>query len=200
MAFHLQPPIAYPHPMPQTSLHIWITSSPINYLLPQPNTRRKTKMAMAMALRRLSSSIDKPLRPFFNATSLYYMVSSSLSFLLLLNFCNHFLFNPFFYWWVQSSLPNEAVYEKEKPGVTVKLLLKKKKKNSSFILCSFRLKILSLFHFNYYTVAKATECSTWNRWSWNCWHYRAWKSAPMEGTFLSKNFSISFPSNLYHVN
>ncbi|KHG09155.1 Serine hydroxymethyltransferase 1, mitochondrial [Gossypium arboreum] len=47
-------------------------------------------MAMAMALRRLSSSIDKPLRPFFNAPSLYYM----------------------------SSLPNEAVYEKEKPGVT----------------------------------------------------------------------------------
>ncbi|XWS41684.1 hypothetical protein CRYUN_Cryun17cG0103700 [Craigia yunnanensis] len=47
-------------------------------------------MAMAMALRRLSSSIDKPFRPLFSATSLYYM----------------------------SSLPNEAVYEKEKAGVT----------------------------------------------------------------------------------
>ncbi|GLT60692.1 hypothetical protein SLA2020_334480 [Shorea laevis] len=45
-------------------------------------------MAMAMALRRLSSSIDKPLRPLLNSTSLYYM----------------------------SSLPNEAVYEKS--GVT----------------------------------------------------------------------------------
>lgn len=30
---------------------------------------------MAMALRRLSSSIDKPLRPLFNAGSLYYKVS-----------------------------------------------------------------------------------------------------------------------------
>ncbi|KAK6237871.1 hypothetical protein QUC31_003340 [Theobroma cacao] len=47
-------------------------------------------MAMAMALRRLSSSIDKRFRPLYNATSLYYM----------------------------SSLPNEAVYEKEKPGIT----------------------------------------------------------------------------------
>ncbi|KAL9351176.1 hypothetical protein Peur_053856 [Populus x canadensis] len=48
-------------------------------------------VAMTMALRRLSSSIDKPLRPgLFKATSLYYM----------------------------SSLPNEAVYEKEKPGVS----------------------------------------------------------------------------------
>ncbi|KAF2283850.1 hypothetical protein GH714_016531 [Hevea brasiliensis] len=46
-------------------------------------------MAMAMALRRLSSSIDKPIRPLFNATSLYYM----------------------------SSLPDEAVYEKEKSHV-----------------------------------------------------------------------------------
>ncbi|KAJ6428585.1 hypothetical protein OIU84_020295 [Salix udensis] len=48
-------------------------------------------MAIAMALRRLSSSFDKPLRPaLFKSTSLYYM----------------------------SSLPDEAVYEKEKPGVT----------------------------------------------------------------------------------
>ncbi|KAJ6989522.1 serine hydroxymethyltransferase 1 [Populus alba x Populus x berolinensis] len=48
-------------------------------------------MAIAMALRRLPSSFDKPLRPaLFKATSLYYM----------------------------SSLPDEAVYEKEKPGVT----------------------------------------------------------------------------------
>ncbi|KAG5026820.1 hypothetical protein JHK86_022734 [Glycine max] len=47
-------------------------------------------MAMAMALRRLSSSIDKPLRPLFNAGSLYY----------------------------KSSLPDEAVYDKERPGVT----------------------------------------------------------------------------------
>ncbi|KAF2283849.1 hypothetical protein GH714_016524 [Hevea brasiliensis] len=46
-------------------------------------------MAMAMALRRLSSSIDKPIRPLFNATSLYYM----------------------------ASLPDEAVYEKEKSHV-----------------------------------------------------------------------------------
>lgn len=47
-------------------------------------------MAMALALRRLSSFGDKPVRPLFNATSHYYM----------------------------SSLPNEAVYDKEKPGVT----------------------------------------------------------------------------------
>ncbi|XP_065623968.1 serine hydroxymethyltransferase, mitochondrial [Quercus suber] len=47
-------------------------------------------MAMAMALRRLASSIDKPIRPIFNGGSLYYM----------------------------SSLPNEAVYEKEKTRVT----------------------------------------------------------------------------------
>ncbi|KAL1365466.1 hypothetical protein HN51_013485 [Arachis hypogaea] len=47
-------------------------------------------MAMAMALRRLSSSIDKPLRPLFNATSVCY----------------------------KSSLPDEAVYDKERPGVT----------------------------------------------------------------------------------
>ena len=47
-------------------------------------------MAMALALRRLSSSLDKPTRPLFNGSSLYYM----------------------------SSLPNEAVYEKEKNGVT----------------------------------------------------------------------------------
>ncbi|RXI07943.1 hypothetical protein DVH24_014509 [Malus domestica] len=45
-------------------------------------------MAMALALRRLSASGDKSIRPLFNATSHYYM----------------------------SSLPNEAVYEK--PGVT----------------------------------------------------------------------------------
>ncbi|KAL1327445.1 hypothetical protein HN51_037496 [Arachis hypogaea] len=47
-------------------------------------------MAMAMALRRLSSSMDKPLRPLFNATSVCY----------------------------KSSLPDEAVYDKERPGVT----------------------------------------------------------------------------------
>ncbi|XP_008236601.1 PREDICTED: serine hydroxymethyltransferase, mitochondrial [Prunus mume] len=47
-------------------------------------------MAMALALRRLSPFGDKPIRPLFNATSHYYM----------------------------SSLPNEAVYDKEKPGVT----------------------------------------------------------------------------------
>ncbi|XP_031281581.1 serine hydroxymethyltransferase, mitochondrial [Pistacia vera] len=47
-------------------------------------------MAMAMALRRLSSSFDKPIRPLFNGSTLNYM----------------------------SSLPNEAVYEKEKNGVT----------------------------------------------------------------------------------
>ncbi|PON97094.1 Serine hydroxymethyltransferase [Trema orientale] len=46
-------------------------------------------MAMALALRRLSSSVDKSIRPRFNGGSLYYM----------------------------SSLPNEAVYEKEKNGV-----------------------------------------------------------------------------------
>ncbi|WVZ23493.1 hypothetical protein V8G54_002037 [Vigna mungo] len=47
-------------------------------------------MAMAMALRRLSSSIEKPLRPLFNAGSIYF----------------------------KSSLPDEAVYDKERPGVT----------------------------------------------------------------------------------
>ncbi|KAK3411830.1 hypothetical protein EUGRSUZ_I00580 [Eucalyptus grandis] len=48
-------------------------------------------MAMAMALRRLSSSIEKPLRPLINGGgSVCYM----------------------------ASLPNEAVYEKEKNGVT----------------------------------------------------------------------------------
>ncbi|KAH7566792.1 hypothetical protein ACOSP7_023450 [Xanthoceras sorbifolium] len=47
-------------------------------------------MAMAMALRRLSSSIDKPIRPLFSASTLYY----------------------------KSSLPNEAVYEKDKSSVT----------------------------------------------------------------------------------
>ncbi|KAL6968933.1 glycine hydroxymethyltransferase [Sarracenia purpurea var. burkii] len=47
-------------------------------------------MAMAMALRRLSSSVDKPSRRLFNGGSLYYM----------------------------SSLPDEAVYEKEKPHVS----------------------------------------------------------------------------------
>ncbi|KAK9904359.1 hypothetical protein M0R45_000795 [Rubus argutus] len=47
-------------------------------------------MALALALRRLSSSVDKPIRPLFNATSHYYM----------------------------SSLPNEAVYDKEKNGVS----------------------------------------------------------------------------------
>ncbi|KAH7520401.1 hypothetical protein FEM48_Zijuj08G0140000 [Ziziphus jujuba var. spinosa] len=45
---------------------------------------------MAMALRRLSSSVNKQIRPLFNGGSLYYM----------------------------SSLPNEAVYEKEKWRVT----------------------------------------------------------------------------------
>ncbi|XP_060192653.1 serine hydroxymethyltransferase, mitochondrial-like [Lycium barbarum] len=47
-------------------------------------------MAMATALRRLSSSVDKPIKRLHNGGSLYYM----------------------------SSLPNEAVYEKEKNGVT----------------------------------------------------------------------------------
>ncbi|KAM6564022.1 hypothetical protein CsatB_024020 [Cannabis sativa] len=47
-------------------------------------------MAMALALRRLSSSVDKSVRPRINGGSLYYM----------------------------SSLPNEAVYEKEKNGVS----------------------------------------------------------------------------------
>ncbi|KAK4410111.1 Serine hydroxymethyltransferase, mitochondrial [Sesamum angolense] len=47
-------------------------------------------MALAMAVRRLSSSIDKPVKRLSNGGSLYYM----------------------------SSLPNEAVYEKEKTGVT----------------------------------------------------------------------------------
>ncbi|KAL0431415.1 UNVERIFIED_CONTAM: Serine hydroxymethyltransferase, mitochondrial [Sesamum radiatum] len=47
-------------------------------------------MALAMAVRRLSSSIDKPVKRLSNGGSLYYM----------------------------SSLPNEAVYEKERTGVT----------------------------------------------------------------------------------
>ncbi|XP_071733894.1 serine hydroxymethyltransferase 1, mitochondrial [Rutidosis leptorrhynchoides] len=47
-------------------------------------------MAMALALRRLSSSSDKPLQRLFNGGHLYSM----------------------------SSLPSEAVYEKERPGVT----------------------------------------------------------------------------------
>ncbi|KAL6227598.1 hypothetical protein ACLB2K_001555 [Fragaria x ananassa] len=47
-------------------------------------------MGLALALRRLSSSVDNPIRPLFNATSHYYM----------------------------SSLPNEAVYDKEKNGVS----------------------------------------------------------------------------------
>ncbi|GFY99883.1 serine transhydroxymethyltransferase 1 [Actinidia rufa] len=47
-------------------------------------------MAMAMALRRLSSSVDKPIQRLFNGGSVYYM----------------------------TSLPNEAVYEKEKSGVS----------------------------------------------------------------------------------
>ncbi|XP_073286942.1 serine hydroxymethyltransferase, mitochondrial [Primulina huaijiensis] len=46
-------------------------------------------MALAMAVRRLSSSIDKPIKRLQNAGSVYYM----------------------------SSLPSEAVYEKEKNGV-----------------------------------------------------------------------------------
>ncbi|XP_027161710.1 serine hydroxymethyltransferase, mitochondrial [Coffea eugenioides] len=47
-------------------------------------------MAMAMALRRLSSVVDKPIKRLYNGGSLYFM----------------------------SSLPNEAVYDKEKSGVT----------------------------------------------------------------------------------
>ncbi|KAJ6892815.1 hypothetical protein NC651_025890 [Populus alba x Populus x berolinensis] len=64
-----------------------------NHLLASHSLIKEPEMAVAMtmALRRLSSSFDKPLRPaLFKATSLYYM----------------------------SSLPNEAVYEKEKPGVS----------------------------------------------------------------------------------
>lgn len=49
-------------------------------------------MAMAMALRRLSSSIDKPIRPLIRSTSCY-----------------------------MSSLPSEAVDEKERSRVTVSL-------------------------------------------------------------------------------
>ncbi|KAF5958357.1 hypothetical protein HYC85_005582 [Camellia sinensis] len=49
-------------------------------------------MAMALALRRLSSSAEKPIQRLINGGSLYYM----------------------------SSLPNEAVYEKEKCRVSVK--------------------------------------------------------------------------------
>ncbi|CAK8540398.1 unnamed protein product [Lathyrus sativus] len=47
-------------------------------------------MAMAMALRKLSSSVNKSSRPLFSASSLYY----------------------------KSSLPDEAVYDKENPRVT----------------------------------------------------------------------------------
>ncbi|XP_015065737.1 serine hydroxymethyltransferase, mitochondrial [Solanum pennellii] len=46
-------------------------------------------MAMAIALRRLSATIDKPVKSLYNGGSIYYM----------------------------SSLPNEAVYDKEKSGV-----------------------------------------------------------------------------------
>jgi hypothetical protein len=35
-------------------------------------------MALALALRRLSSSVEKPIRPLLNATSHYYMVLNSL--------------------------------------------------------------------------------------------------------------------------
>ena len=94
-------------------------------------------MAIAMALRRLSSSFDKPLRPaLFKATSLYYMV---ILFLFLYGFKSiHVVFFLLLFPWkliknqtgserlkrwfsiLQSSLPDEAVYEKEKPGVTVR--------------------------------------------------------------------------------
>ncbi|KAK9949305.1 hypothetical protein M0R45_004837 [Rubus argutus] len=47
-------------------------------------------MALVLVLRRLSYSMDKPIRPLFNANPQYYM----------------------------SSLPNEAVYDKEENGVT----------------------------------------------------------------------------------
>ncbi|MCI47106.1 serine hydroxymethyltransferase mitochondrial-like, partial [Trifolium medium] len=47
-------------------------------------------MAMAMALRRLSTSINKSPRPLFSASSVYY----------------------------KSSLPDEAVYDKENSRVT----------------------------------------------------------------------------------
>ncbi|KAL2551705.1 Serine hydroxymethyltransferase 1 [Forsythia ovata] len=47
-------------------------------------------MALAVALRRLSSTVDKPVKRIYNGGSVYYM----------------------------SSLPNEAVYEKEKNGVS----------------------------------------------------------------------------------
>jgi hypothetical protein len=55
-------------------------------------------MAIAMALRRLPSSFDKPLRPaLFKATSLYYMVISfSLSLSLSMNLFLNLLLSLFF--------------------------------------------------------------------------------------------------------
>jgi hypothetical protein len=50
---------------------------------------------MAMALRRIASSVDKPIRPIFNGASLYYMVLSvALSFFgCLISSFSHNLFS-----------------------------------------------------------------------------------------------------------
>ena len=77
-------------------------------------------MAMAMALRKHSNSVNKTIRNAFNGGSLYYMVCS-LSLSLSLSLCACVC-------WIllvdcmtlvlllsdQSSLPNEAVYDREK--------------------------------------------------------------------------------------
>ena len=62
----------------QNLTHIPTQRPYINKAIERALQTRKTNkdMAMAMALRRLASSIDKPIRPLFNGASLYYMVLS----------------------------------------------------------------------------------------------------------------------------
>lgn len=80
-------------------------------------------MAMAMALRRLSSSIDKPIRPLIRSTSCYMVtpISPEIEFHHRIEFCR-FWVSDFCCCFVQSSLPSEAVDDKEKSRVTVSLI------------------------------------------------------------------------------
>lgn len=70
-------------------------------------------MAMALALRRLSSSVNKQIRPLFNGGSLYYMV--------------HFIFLAFYVFSTGFCLVLGTLGEKEK----------KKKLGTGFIVSSF---------------------------------------------------------------
>ncbi|KAK9054184.1 hypothetical protein SSX86_025262 [Deinandra increscens subsp. villosa] len=98
-ADYLQPPKSHPNPTHsiRTDTNCARQRPGLHYVLSLPSRERKLErereretMAMALALRRLSSSADKPLQRLFNGGQLYAM----------------------------SSLPSEAVYEKERPGVT----------------------------------------------------------------------------------